>query len=69
MSDFRTTLPFIKCDDLKINGQEWPSQYGVDNYAAWRKALKKVHGDKTMETSTNNAFGYRPIYKRIVSTK
>ena len=36
--------------------KSFDSQYGVDNYAAWRKALKKVHGDKTMETSTNNAW-------------
>ena len=48
--------------------KSFDSQYGVNNYAAWNKAIKKVHGNKTMAPSTNNAFGYRPIYKRIVST-
>ncbi len=43
-------------------------QYGVDNSGPWTKALKKVHGDKTMETSENNAFGYRPIYKYLFGT-
>ena len=49
--------------------KSFDSEYGVDNYASWSKALKKVHGSKTMEASTNNSFGYRPIYKRILSTK
>ena len=49
--------------------KSFDSQYGKDNWANWNKALKKVHGSKTMETSTNNSFGYSPIYKRIVSTK
>jgi|TARA_B100001059_G_scaffold53500_1_gene47655 hypothetical protein len=49
--------------------KSFDSEYGVDNYATWSKALKKVHGSKTMKASTNNSFGYRPIYKRIVSTK
>jgi len=49
--------------------KSFDSQYGVDNSADWKKALKKVHGSKTMEGSTNSAFGYRPIYKLIVGTK
>ena len=49
--------------------KSFDSQYGVDNYSDWNKTLKKVHGSKTMKASTNNAFGYRPIYKLIVSTK
>jgi len=31
MSDFRSTTPFLKCDNLKIGGISWPKQYTTDN--------------------------------------
>ena len=56
MSDFRTTQPFIKCDDLKINGQEWPSQYGVDNENSLSLHLEMVLNGNSL-AAVNNVDG------------
>ena len=42
---------------------------GVNNFKVWDKAIKKVHGNKTMEGSIPNGFEYKPIYKLITRTK
>ena len=31
MSDFKSTTSFIKCDNLKIANQLWPTDYDIDN--------------------------------------
>jgi len=48
--------------------KSFDTEYGKDYYAGWYPYLKKVHGEKTMENSLPNGFGYRPIYKRILKT-
>ena len=50
----------IKSQDFQLN---------INNFKVWDKAIKKVHGDKTMEGSIPNGFEYKPIYKLITTTK
>ena len=54
--------------DLADAMTSFDTEYGKDYYAGWYPYFKKVHGEKTMENSLPNGFGYRPIYKRILKT-